>query len=136
MENLASDPAVRRALKVAQSWGISPRRFAGWEPALITTYQHDEGGRIVRSVTTPEPEWDEDDRQLALDLAEYESALCGACGHPLTETTAPENETAYVAGPAVRCHRCTAAERAQSAYQDSPQPGALMIPIGRKDSCD
>ena len=108
---------------------MSPRRFLGWAPQVTTVHEYDDAGRMVRSVTTSEAEWDDDARDAAVALAAYEADLCPGCRQPLAETTDPAREDRYTAGLAVRCHRCTATERAGEKYQDSPQPGALLIPV-------
>lgn len=126
----ANDPQLRAFLTVARSWGVSPSRFAGETPASRTVYTYDQYGRLLTSVTTHDPEWTEEDREMAFLLHEYEQTLCGGCGHPLTETTDPQHEFSYVPASApIRCHRCTAAEIHSDKAQDLPHPGALMIPI-------
>lgn len=47
------------------------------------------------------------------------------CGHPLSETTAPEAEFSYTVGPPFRCHACTALELARKA-DERPEPAALV----------
>jgi len=123
------DPALRGMLEAARAWNVSPRRFLGWEAAAVTTYEYDLTGRLIRSVTLPEAEWDQDDRDLALSLLAYEAELCPGCRQPLAQTTAAGNEYRYRSGPAIRCHRCTASQQAAAAYQDSPSPEALFIPV-------
>lgn len=66
---------------------------------------------------------------MVMALAEYEAGLCQGCRDRLSETTDPENEDAYRPGLAVRCHKCTASLQGAELYAESPQPGALMIPI-------
>jgi hypothetical protein len=122
------DP-LRQMLHAARSWGVSPRRFLGWEPARTTVYEHNAAGRVVRSSVIQEPEWSDEDREMAMALASYEADLCGGCGHHLGETTRPENEGMYRARLPIRCHRCTASLEAQSTYQNTTHPEALMIPI-------
>lgn len=73
--------------------------------------------------------WDPNDRAAALGLLEYERSLCPGCRDDLAETTKPENEDKYVADLPIRCHRCTASERASEAYRESPQPGALLTSV-------
>jgi hypothetical protein len=108
---------------------VSWRRWNGWEPRRVTTYAYDEQDRVTAAVTTVEAEWDDEARGFALALSEYEAGLCPACNHPLAETSSAQHEDRYVPGPAIRCHRCTAAEQASKAYQNSPSPGALLIPL-------
>lgn len=49
-----------------------------------TVHEYDEAGRVVRSVTTAEPEWTEADRGLVLALLAEQRETCSACGHPMS----------------------------------------------------
>ncbi len=51
-----------------------------------------------------------------LDLAEWRSLSCSGCGGWLPETTAAEDESAYVVDPPFRCKACTAIAAAQEAH--------------------
>jgi hypothetical protein len=53
----------------------------GREPAEVTEYEY-EDGLLVRSVTTREPLWTEQDLAEILALAEYRDSLCTCCGLP------------------------------------------------------
>lgn len=108
---------------------MSWRRWNGWEPSRVTRHEYDDAGRIIATVTTGEPEWDDDARGMALALAEYEAGLCPRCNHPLAETTDAAHEDRYVAADPIRCHRCTATEQASRRYAESPTPGALLLPV-------
>ncbi len=117
---IAGDRALRDVITTARAWGVSPSRFLG--RPVRTDYVLDEHGRVIGSVT--DPDWTDDDRDLALALLAYEASLCGGCGHPLAETTRPEAEDTYQ-GDLIRCHRCTAAEQVAEQYRGNPQPGSL-----------
>jgi hypothetical protein len=68
----------------------TPRsRMEGREPAEVTEYEYEEGV-LVRSVTTREPLWTEEDTAEILALAEYEDSLCPDCGFPRDEVNAHE----------------------------------------------
>jgi hypothetical protein len=127
--DLAADPQLRALVEAARAWGISPKRLLGWEPRRTTIYEYDDLGRVARATTTVDVEWDGEQRGLVFALQDYEAELCPGCRQPLEETTAAENEYRYMPGPAIRCHRCTATEQASKAYEDSPAPSALLIPI-------
>jgi hypothetical protein len=122
---LRADPGLRVAVKTARAWGVPLSRLMGREPAQ----------RIVRDrFNVPariesEPEWTQDDRDLAIALTLYEADACPGCGQPLCETTRPEREGRYKAGLAVRCHHCTAAAIGGEKYAESPQSSALLIPV-------
>lgn len=105
----------------------------GWEPS--TVYEHDAGGRVVRS--TPEPEWNDHQLALLVALEEYEAGLCKRCGHDLAESTDPAHDHNNLFGKAmylpmpgtpVQCYACSALERSeqQVAAQNPQHPGALM----------
>lgn len=128
---VTNDLALRKTLQTARAWHVSPRRFLGlWEAAYVCVYSYDQAGKIVRSEQTiKEPEWNDEDRAYALALEQYEASLCSGCGEPLEETTKPEHDGAYRAELPIRCHRCTAAGVATEAYEENPQPQALMFPV-------
>lgn len=125
-----TDLELRKLLQAARSWGVSPRRFLGlWEPALVTVYERDQAGRVIRTQQRyASPEWNDLDRAYSLALDVYEAGLCDGCGYPLDETTKAEHTEAYVAKPPIRCHRCTAQIQAAEA-QERPQMDALRWPI-------
>lgn len=64
-------------------------------------------GRIVRE---GEPQWTQDDTDMALALLELEAEKCPGCGHSKVDTFDPENEFGFVA-EAVRCHACATRDR-------------------------
>jgi hypothetical protein len=69
----------------------------GWEPRQFTSYEYDDEGRLVGTVTEAEPEFDAE--QLAL-LISYEDILAdrGSHGLPLSETTDPQADPAKWGG--------------------------------------
>lgn len=119
----------RAEIEAARAWGVSRRRFLGWEPKRLTTYEHDDDGRLVRSVTEVEPEWTDKERAWAFALIEEEADTCSGCGQLLSETTRPEAEGGYDAG-AVRCHACTQVHKAQAPYVEH-DPMSLRFTVKR-----
>ena len=73
------DP-LRQMLQAARAWGVSPRRFLGWEPARTTVYDHNAAGQVVRATTTQEPEWDDDEDPVCI-LGELACRACGQTGN-------------------------------------------------------
>lgn len=68
----------------------------------MTVHEYEQG-RLVRSTTTREPEWTEQDRAEMLALAVYRAGLCpNGCGQPLAESTSH-----YEVGPDYETHRTT-----------------------------
>ena len=57
-------------------------------PTETHVHHYDDAGRLVRTVVTREPEWDDVERAKMLALATYEATLC-ACGLP--ESVADED---------------------------------------------
>lgn len=48
-------------------------------PREVHEHEYDDEGRLVRTVVTREPEWDDESRAEMLALAEYDAGIC-ACG--------------------------------------------------------
>lgn len=130
----ATDLQLRAELLAARAWGVSHRRFCGLEPATTTTYEYDDAGRLVRSVTRPEPEWDDEQREMAYALARWEASLCPGCGGDLAETTSPEAEHGYRRVGPQRCYRCQMVEMYQEAEAEAktPQPSSLLYQLERR----
>ena len=126
--NLVESPQLVAVLQAAARWGVSPARFLGWEPVVTTRYEYN-GNHLARTVTTTEPEWKDEDRELALALQLYEAGCCSGCGDHMSITTKPENEDLYRAGPDIRCHRCTATAQMAEKYQEASHPEALTFPV-------
>jgi hypothetical protein len=97
----------------------------GRQRVSVTTYEHDEKGRLVRSVTTQDSEWAEEDLAYARAHRRNELGKCPGCRLPLVETTNPDNEGSYEAPPPTRCHACTPLEFRKDEYVKSP-PGLLF----------
>lgn len=53
----------------------------GWEPVETHRHVYDDAGRLMTTVVTREPEWDDVERRKMLALVEYESTIC-KCGYP------------------------------------------------------
>jgi uncharacterized protein with PIN domain len=96
-------------------------------PQVVTTHEYDEAGRMVRSVTVTESEFDEHERAWFLALAAWRASRCPNCSGNLAETTDPENEERYKA-TSIRCYQCTAqAVEAKRFYvPEVTAPGAIL----------
>ena len=81
---------------------------------------HYRKGRLVRTVTTREVEWDDEQRALTLALAQFHAESCNGCGGWLHETAADDAEGKYVAEPPVRCWRCKAINAERAGYYEEP----------------
>lgn len=132
----ATNPRLRTELEAARSWGVSWRRFCGWEPVRTTTFRYDDVGDLVEAVTVTEPEWDDVGREAVYALMRLDADLCPGCRQPLAVTAAAENEFRWQEGASVRCHRCVAAEVVQKTYEGDPHPGALLVAIELKPEDD
>ena len=63
----------------------------GREPVEVTEHDY-ENGVLVRSVTTREPLWTEQDTAEILALGEYRAGLCDCCGLPKSMTWVHERD--------------------------------------------
>lgn len=104
------------------------RRFDGWEPAQTTVHEYGDDGRQVRSTTTTEPEWDDEQAGWMLALGMYRAGLCPSCGLPREECMARENDGRYRV-TAMRCHPTTARLIAAERYRQNPQAEALLYAV-------
>jgi len=89
-------------------------------------YEYDEHGRLLAS--TPEPEWDDTEREWMLELARWRSEVlcpCG-CGWPVQiahdEMAAREIEVP----PPTRCYVATKQADARKAYLKAAGAGATL----------
>ncbi|MGC5033083.1 hypothetical protein [Micromonospora sp. DT229] len=84
---------------------------------MTTRYVYNRRGRLVRSVTTRESSWTEQDRAEVLALALYRSQLCPCgCGQRYADTTSPEDTgPQFVASRKVCRARMTLLEAQQGA---------------------
>lgn len=88
----------------------------------------------------PEPEWDDDQRDLVIALAEVEDDTCPHCGNSMSECMSPDSDPdnrdgthKYVAGAPYRCFAATARERKADEFKEAPQRHALSFPVRREE---
>lgn len=111
---MAASPQLRRDIQCAVAVGVSPRRYAGWEP--VTRYSYDAAGRVAH--TRPEPEWDEWDQALVDAWLNWQAGL-HTCGHHESETADPG--VAFVAS-FTECRACAALQAAQESRAKVDEP--------------
>ena len=120
-------------MSLARTLGVSLKRFNGWEPSRVTTVERDDDGRIVRTVTVTEPEWDDEERGWMQALDELDGQTCSGCGGWLPETTSLEADGKYHADHPFRCHRCDALEIRRTSVRDKPNAAAFTVwPVTRR----
>lgn len=112
------------------------RRFLGWEPAEVTTFEYDGSGRLVRAVTVREPEYSDLDRRWLAKSFEDEKTPRGSHGVPISEATDPQYRGKWVV-PApvidfVEVERVAAAEKAKKTYGDAFPTSAFRFTVERK----
>lgn len=73
---------------------------------------------MVRSVTTFDPDWTDEDIAAALGWVDDEASRCAGCGLPRDETFDPQRANSYEA-TAWSCHACATRDRAQRAWTES-----------------
>jgi hypothetical protein len=115
--------------------------LSGWEPSTITEYEYDADGRLLRSITTQEPEFSDDD--VALLLAHMANARdTGRYGESLSEATSDltdpmiygDTAVRYVAGHHVN-HAEAAVEQYREEHKDDLPKGAAFF-VERVDYSD
>ena len=87
---------------------------------------------------TLESPWTEDDVAAALAVQAEEDDRCGGCGHPLSESTHPDNQFAFTGQP-VRCFACEANARATAEFVPSkgnPHARSGLMAVARHDQGD
>jgi len=111
-------------IRTARAFGVSRKRFFGWEPTETHERFDADGNLIERTVITREPEWDDETRDWALALTAAEDNQCPVCGGPRDECTDPNNEFKWVGIGPYRCHRGTASATHQANFfgQGKQQP--------------
>lgn len=63
---------------------------------METVFEYDESGRLLRSLTSAEPEWRAEDVDILL-ASRFDELSRGSHGVPMAEATDPANQFAYVA---------------------------------------
>lgn len=64
------------------------RRLGGWEPAVETVYEYDDAGRLIRSVSRCEPEFNGEQVAYLLASREISNEPRGPHGFPMAVATA------------------------------------------------
>ena len=95
---------------------MSLRRLNGWEPAESTEYVYDEAGRLIRTVTTREPEWSRDEVALFIAARRVEANM-GPYGVPIDRALAKNAKFVADAIP-MQNAAVAAVERARTKYFD------------------
>lgn len=81
--------------------------------------------------STPETEWDAEQRGWMLALAVYRAGLCPLCGGPLDEC-GPKSKGMWTAPPPRRCYRVDAVALAQEGRKDARAHALLWRTEKRK----
>jgi hypothetical protein len=125
VSRLGADRDFLTRVELADRHGIAPSALDGRAPAETTVYEHDQGGRLVRSVTVREPAYTEADVAKLTALAVYRDSLCPACGGPLAECTSHEATGPKFRASYLICRRRDALSMAQHA-KESERPEAQV----------
>lgn len=81
--------------------------------------------QLVRSVTTSEPRWTDQDRAEVLALTLHRSKLCpGGCGQPLDESTAHYEMGPEYEAKSTTCRACFELDVSQKAKAERSPDGA------------
>jgi hypothetical protein len=108
---------------------LSLRRLDGWTPTATTDYEYDDAGRLARSTTTSDSEWDEEQEAWFLALADYRASRCPCgCGEDRRESMDIKNDGRYKA-TAAQCHARAAIDIASKQYEKEPFAGSLLFGV-------
>lgn len=75
--------------------------------------------------STPETEWDDQQRAWMLALAIHRAGLCPICGGPIDDC-GPDTRGTWQVPPPRRCQRTDAVLLVQEDRKHTPRPAALM----------
>jgi hypothetical protein len=128
--DLEGNPGLRAELEAARACGVPWRRWAGWEPAEVTTYEYDDDGRLIRSTTVREAEWGEVDRGAMLALAAYEASICTGCRQPMSQSMDPDTQFKWRGQILAQCHACYAVGAYHDDLQKQDQPQIQSLRLG------
>lgn len=73
---------------------------------------------MVRSVTTFDAEWTDDDISAAMAWMADDADRCPGCGHHRDESMDIDHAGNFYDAEPVTCHACAARDRAQKAHRD------------------
>lgn len=104
---------------------MSYSRFRGDAPSSETTYEYDDAGRLVRSVTTADPDWTPTDRGLALALLAERAETCGQCGHPMSVCRDPRTARTWTVVTEV-CQPSVVAQVVAEQVHEKKQRGVVI----------
>lgn len=123
-----ADP-LRTLLRAARSWRVAPTVFLG-QRRIVTTYEYDAAGRVVRSTTN---DWTVEDSNLVWALDQYEAGLCPGGDHHLDETAKLERADAYRPNDPILCHYCKAKALTQEVAEKRSENTAGLLYTYRLD---
>lgn len=89
--------------------------FCGASNVSETSYEHDDAGLLIRSVTTTEPQWTDLDRGLVLALLAERSERCPLCNHLMSECRDPRTAGTWT----VQEEICQPSRIAQAVAEDT-----------------
>lgn len=103
----------------------------GWEPEVRTDYVYDASGRVVSSVRFSEPEWDDEQRALALAFEDYRRDI-GPNGELLSEATSDRADPNYYEADGIRyVSRGPHTNWAEKARMDAEEAYRKTLPEGQ-----
>ncbi|MCC5574472.1 hypothetical protein IMZ11_02300 [Microtetraspora sp. AC03309] len=126
-------------MAVAQTYRLPRDIILGRELRSVTTYEYDDDGRLVRSVTVHENPWDAQNVGWAVAKMAEDADRCPGCRMSLSETTAMRDgepaHSYHVDIPRV-CRACEALAKRQDSYAkeyEDPYPGAKVWEVEQSD---
>ncbi|MEV4197010.1 hypothetical protein [Micromonospora globbae] len=107
--------------------------MGGWEPVTVTEYEYDDGGRLVRSWSQPESEWDQQQQAWMAAWAQYKAEFCPCgCGQRWADTTSHEEGGPQFVAERTVCRARLALLEAQKAAETPELIGQARLWTVRK----
>lgn len=102
----------------------------------MTSYEYDDEGRVVRTVTVREPEFSAYDRALFLDHWQREKEPRGSHGWTIAEATDPENQFKFHVPAPTKDFAAEALHKEQESYKKrfpTADMGSILWRVEKKD---
>lgn len=105
---------------------MSYSRFRGEPVTTETVYKRNRRGRVVRSVTTADPEFTDLDRGLVLALLAEQRETCQSCGHPMALCRDPRTAGTWQVLEDV-CQPSRVSQAAADNVRESKRRGVMIM---------
>lgn len=100
--------------------------FRGAPKVSETEHEYNKRGRLVRTVTTAEPEWGDLDRGLVLALLAEQREICPLCHHPMSVCRDPKTAGTWEVAEEI-CQPSRVSQAAAENVRESNRRGVVVM---------